>query len=476
MLGNASAARGNVMRLAHEANSICLSPVWLQRPLCLSSLPVSCWSQSGRILTVLSIDGGGIRGLIPGTILCYLEQQLQELDGPDARIADYFDVIAGTSTGGLITAMLAAPGKGNRPLFAAKEINKFYYDHGPEIFPPSSCWVQKICSTIFNLALGPKYNGKALHKHIKKLLPKELKVADTLANIVVPTFDVKKMQPVIFSTFEAKKEAHKNALLSDVCIGTSAAPTYFPPISFMTKDDDGKTHEYHLVDGGVVANNPTMAAMSMLNKEMLRLRQKLTATPDDKHKVHRRINSGDETMTAMLELSEEALRENEGQKHVESLEYKNFIIISIGTGKPSRQRSTARKILPSGAYSIGPRIVTAPRSSTFSDKQTPTWSTSTPRCASRILVARTTTSVSRYLHPDNLEGNTASMDCATNENMDDLIKIGNDLLKKPVARVNIDTGVYEPVNGLDTNADALRKFAEMLSDERKSRKKSTLRL
>ncbi|TVU24239.1 hypothetical protein EJB05_26660, partial [Eragrostis curvula] len=421
-------------------------------------------AHQGRILTVLSIDGGGIRGLIPGTILCYLEQQLQELDGPDARIADYFDVIAGTSTGGLITAMLAAPGKGNRPLFAANEINKFYYDHGPEIFPPSSCWVQKICSTIFNLALGPKYNGKALHKHIKKLLPKEIKVADTLANIVVPTFDVKKMQPVIFSTFEAKKEAHKNALLSDVCIGTS----------FMTKDDDGKTHEYHLVDGGVVANNPTMAAMSMLNKEMLRLRQKLTATPDDKHKVHRRIiNSGDETMTAMLELSEEALRENEGQKHVESLEYKNFIIISIGTGSAKQAKKySAKDFAKWGLFHWATNRDGASIIDVFGQANADMVDI---HAAVRFEDIGCENNYLR-IQPDNLEGNTASMDCATNENMDDLIKIGNDLLKKPVARVNIDTGVYEPVNGLDTNADALRKFAEMLSDERKSRKKSTLRL
>ncbi|KAL6856256.1 hypothetical protein ACP4OV_019058 [Aristida adscensionis] len=89
----------------------------------------------GRRVTVLTIDGGGIRGLIPGTVLAFLESKLQEIDGPGARLADYFDYIAGTSTGGLITAMLAAPDKDKRPLFAAKEINKFYVDNGPHIFP-----------------------------------------------------------------------------------------------------------------------------------------------------------------------------------------------------------------------------------------------------------------------------------------------------------------------------------------------------
>uniref|UniRef100_A0A3Q7FBW1 Patatin n=1 Tax=Solanum lycopersicum TaxID=4081 RepID=A0A3Q7FBW1_SOLLC len=61
----------------------------------------------GERITVLSIDGGGVRGIIPGTILSFLESKLQELDGQEARLADYFDIIiAGSSTGGLMATML----------------------------------------------------------------------------------------------------------------------------------------------------------------------------------------------------------------------------------------------------------------------------------------------------------------------------------------------------------------------------------
>jgi len=64
------------------------------------------------------------------------------------------------------------------------------------------------------------------------------------------------------------------------------------------------------------------------------------------------------------------------------------------------------------------------------------------------------------------------VDIATKENMEALIKIGEELLKKPVSRVNIDTGMYEPVDGEGTNEDALARFAKMLSEERKLRNKN----
>lgn len=92
-------------------------------------------SAHGEIITILSIDGGGIRVIIPSIMLNFLEAQLQKLDGEEARIVDYFDVVVGTSTGGLVTAMLTAPNENNRPLFAAKDIEAFYLDHCPKIFP-----------------------------------------------------------------------------------------------------------------------------------------------------------------------------------------------------------------------------------------------------------------------------------------------------------------------------------------------------
>ncbi|XP_059635578.1 patatin-like protein 2 [Cornus florida] len=108
----------------------------------------------GNVITALSIDGGGIRGIIFGIILGFLELQLQKLDGEDARIADYFDVIAGISTGCIVTAMLTMPNdkKCWRPKFAAKDINEFYLERCPKIFPQERweliCKLQEVKSEL----------------------------------------------------------------------------------------------------------------------------------------------------------------------------------------------------------------------------------------------------------------------------------------------------------------------------------------
>uniref|UniRef100_A0A453R4R2 Patatin n=1 Tax=Aegilops tauschii subsp. strangulata TaxID=200361 RepID=A0A453R4R2_AEGTS len=260
-----------------------------------------------------------------------------ELDGPDARIADYFDVIAGTSTGALVTSMLAAPGENKRPLFEAKDINKFYLDNGPKIFPQKRLGFLTPMANLFGAVTGPKYDGKFLHDKIKSLT-NDVTVADTVTNIIVPTFDIKYLQPVIFNTYEAKVDPLKNAHLSDICISTSAAPTYFPAHYFTTRDPAGKLpdREYHLIDGGVAANNPTMAAMSMITKE----------SPS-------------------------------------------------AQGRPSRRRSTPRRTAPSGASSAGSMTVASPHLSTFSLMQAPTWSTSTLLYYSRLSTLRRTTYASR---------------------------------------------------------------------------------
>ncbi|KAJ0785787.1 putative galactolipase [Helianthus annuus] len=109
---------------------------------------------------------------------------------------------------------------------------------------------------------GPKYDGQYLHKIIQEKLP-EKRLQQALTNIVIPTFDIKYLQPVIFSSYQLKKIPSLDAKISDICIGTSAAPTYLPPHSFQTKDSEGKLlREFNLIDSAVVANNPEITTGS----------------------------------------------------------------------------------------------------------------------------------------------------------------------------------------------------------------------
>ncbi|XP_059623830.1 patatin-like protein 2 [Cornus florida] len=407
-----------------------------------------------KMVTVLSIDGGGIRGIIPGTLLANLESKLQELDGPGARIADYFDVIAGTSTGGLVTTMLAAPNKNNRPMYAAKDINNFYLQHTPKIFPQTSRWsfrdtVTRLIGAVswpkydgkylsrrccmdtvtrfIGAFSGPKYDGKYLRSLTKELLG-DLTIKQTLTNVVIPAFDIKYLQPVIFSTSDGKMNVSKNALLSDICLSTSAAPTYLPAHYFETKDADGKTRTFDLIDGGVAANNPTLMAISHITKEII---------------------------MGNCEFIE-----------MEPAESKRMLVLSLGTGAAKREEeynaATASQwgslnwVYYNGAKPL--LDVYADASSDMVDIH-----------VSTLFQALYAEKNYLRIQDDTLTGDLASVDIATKENLEGLVKIAEKLLKKPVSRVNMETGQFETVEGEGTNEEALGRFAKQLADERKLR-------
>ncbi|KAI5665909.1 hypothetical protein M9H77_15762 [Catharanthus roseus] len=380
-----------------------------------------------RMVTVLSIDGGGIKGIIPSTILAFLESKLQELDGPNARIADYFDVIAGTSTGGLVTAMLTAPNKDNRPLYAAKDITNFYVEHTPKIFPASSR--QNIFKKFTSFVSGPKYDGKYLKSLVKEILG-NLTMDQTLTNVVIPAFDIKRLQPVIFSTSDAKANVSKNALLSDVCLSTSAAPTFLPSHYFETKDAQGKIRTFDLVDGAIAANNPTLMAINYVSKQIM---------------------MGNFEFVDMVPLVSNRM-----------------LVLSLGTGMAKyEEKYSAAQASTWGAlgwvwqYHNG----ATPIIDAFTD-------------ASSDMVDIHVSTLFQSLHSEKnylriqeetLTADAASLDVATTDNLHKLIEIGNNLLKKPVSMVNLELGSSEVCQGAGTYEEALTHFATRLSDERKLR-------
>lgn len=379
-----------------------------------------------KLVTVLSIDGGGVRGIIPATILAFLEAELQKLDGPDARIADYFDVVAGTSTGGLLTVMLTAPDKNGRPLFAAKELAPFYIDRSPKIFRQKNRILSKIGGTLRKVS-GPKYDGKYLHWMLRRYLG-ETRLERTLTNVVIPTFDIAYLQPTIFSSFELKHRPWTNALLSDISISTSAAPTFFPAHYFETKDDKGETRVFNLVDGGLAANNPTLCAMGQVTQDII--------------------------------------LGNHDFFPVKPADYDKFMVISIGCGSNRHVKYSAKDAAKWGIFDWLIKGGSSPIVDMFN-------SASADMVDIHLCVLFSALrSCDNYLRIqyDQLSGSAGSIDDSSKANMDKLVQIGKKLLKTNVCRVDLETGRYEEVPGVGTNAEQLAKFAKHLSDERRRRK------
>jgi uncharacterized protein len=207
-------------------------------------------------MNILSIDGGGIRGIIPGQVLVALEKRLQKkYNDPNKRIADVFDMIAGTSTGGILTCLYLCPGlppNDKRPRFTANQAVNLYLQNGDNIFDVSL--FRKI-ETVEGLA-GPKYAPDTLEGILKNYLG-DLKLSQFLKPCLITSYDITRRQAKFFNQADfAVQGPAKDFLARDVARATSAAPTYFAPANIQALD----LQVYPLVDGGVFANNPTMCA------------------------------------------------------------------------------------------------------------------------------------------------------------------------------------------------------------------------
>lgn len=202
---------------------------------------------------ILSIDGGGIRGILPGQILVMLEQILQQESGrADARIAEYFDLIAGTSTGGILACILLAPDdKKKRPRFSAAEAVSLYLDRGDEVFNRSLFQYFKSGGGLTD----EKYSARGLMGALKVYF-QDLKLSELLKPCLITAYDIYDRKAIFFTQHDAKAAKGHDFHVKDVARATSAAPTFFEVarIKSMTKVS------YPLIDGGLFANNPTLCA------------------------------------------------------------------------------------------------------------------------------------------------------------------------------------------------------------------------
>ena len=182
---------------------------------------------------ILSIDGGGVRGLLVSVLLEQLDERV-----PGWR--DKIDLVAGTSTGGIIALGLA---KGLEP----SDLRELYYDRSPEIF--GSEW--------YELREGwpiirAQYSTRRLREEVTGVFG-HTRLRDLKKKVLIASFDLKDEElgfwkPKFFHNFSGR-DTDGNLRVSDVALYTSAAPTYFPAVG-------------GYIDGGVVANNPSMAALA----------------------------------------------------------------------------------------------------------------------------------------------------------------------------------------------------------------------
>jgi patatin-like phospholipase/acyl hydrolase len=190
---------------------------------------------------ILSLDGGGIKGVFTAAVLASIEADTK------LKILDHFDLIAGTSTGGIIAIGLAMG-------LTAEELLTFYRERGPRIFPAMSL-IERTGGTLRQFFVGPKVSQATLRQQLAEILG-DKKFGEARCRLVIPSYDAMSGRLYVFKTaHDPRLRFDSDALAVDVALATSAAPTYFSAAPFPTH------REGSYVDGGVWANCPALVGL-----------------------------------------------------------------------------------------------------------------------------------------------------------------------------------------------------------------------
>jgi uncharacterized protein len=196
---------------------------------------------------ILAIDGGGIRGVLPAVVLAEIERRTGK------PVSALFDLIAGTSTGGILALALTRPGEGGRPQYSAADIITLYENEGGRIFH-RSLWHRLIA--LGNVA-EEKYPSEGIESVLERYFgPARLK--DALTEVLITGYEIERRMPFFFRSARARQHTEYDFPMKWVARSTSAAPTYFEPAKIAAQPPDDY---YALIDGGVFANNPAMCAL-----------------------------------------------------------------------------------------------------------------------------------------------------------------------------------------------------------------------
>lgn len=194
---------------------------------------------------ILSIDGGGIRGLVPATVLSMIEKRTGK------RISQLFDIIAGTSTGGLIALGLTKPDREGQPEHTAQDIRDLYLRDAKQIFANPASWFENL--------LRPKYASSSGIERVMRRSFGDARLKDAVTDILIPCYDIEHRTPHIFKSRWARRQPQYDLKMSEVARAASATPTMFEPLRLARPGVGGHVS---LVDGGVFANNPALLAFA----------------------------------------------------------------------------------------------------------------------------------------------------------------------------------------------------------------------
>ena len=201
-----------------------------------------------KYFKILAIDGGGVRGMLPAMIIAEIEKRLRHITGKeDSYIADYFDLIAGTSTGGILSCYYIYNQDGRR--FDAGKAITLYEEFGSIIFK------KRLFSFVIRL-FDALYPAKGIYHVLKETLG-EAKLSEALCNCAIMAYDISARKAVIFTRDSARQDAGRDYTLRDIARATSAAPTYFRVAKAISMSGDSS----YLIDGGIYANDPTICAI-----------------------------------------------------------------------------------------------------------------------------------------------------------------------------------------------------------------------
>ena len=197
---------------------------------------------------ILSIDGGGIRGVLPAKLLAFIEGHTGK------PIHQSFDLISGTSTGGIIALGLTCPVPGSDRNYRAQDLVSIYQQHGGEIFS-RTFW--RSLSTLGGIT-DEKYSNRGI-EHVLKNYFEDQALGNALVPTMITAYDIEKRKPVFFKSWRDK---YKDVEVRHIARATSAAPAYFEPALTTIQGE-----QRPLVDGAVFVNNPAVSAYA----EALRL-------------------------------------------------------------------------------------------------------------------------------------------------------------------------------------------------------------